>query len=146
MKGRRACVLINITGGFDMTLFEVDEAPPHPRRGRSEANIISARPRQAARRQGPHSVVATGIDAEAVTMPRPALTLVAKGRPRHESRRPARRMEATAQHSRSPAYAGMTRIRDDRVPEIVAQQAGARHGGPMPTSRRRCRPPSAAAM
>jgi cell division protein FtsZ len=122
MKGARG-VLINITGGFDMTLFEVDEAANRIRdEVDPEANIIFGSTfDKLLDGKVRISVVATGIDAEAVTMPRPALTLVAKGG-RVMSAPASAPMEATAQQQ-APAYAGMTRIRDERVPEIVAQQA-----------------------
>jgi cell division protein FtsZ len=74
MKGARG-VLINITGGSDMTLFEVDEAANRIREEVDpEANIIfgstfddtlSGKMRI--------SVVATGIEAEALAQPRPAI-------------------------------------------------------------------------
>ncbi len=77
MKGARG-ILINITGGSDMTLFEVDEAANRIREEVDpDANIIfgstfdenlSGRMRI--------SVVATGIDAEAVARARPAISLV----------------------------------------------------------------------
>jgi cell division protein FtsZ len=77
MKGAKG-VLINITGGLDMTLFEVDEAANRIREEvDSEANIIfgstfdehlSGKMRI--------SVVATGIDAEAVSQARPTISLV----------------------------------------------------------------------
>jgi cell division protein FtsZ len=77
MKGARG-VLINITGGSDMTLFEVDEAANRIREEVDpEANIIfgstfddslSGRMRI--------SVVATGIDAAIGKEARPALSLV----------------------------------------------------------------------
>jgi cell division protein FtsZ len=67
-------VLINITGGMDMTLFEVDEAADHIRKEVDpNANIIvgstfnddlTGRMRV--------SVVATGLGGEAVALPRPA--------------------------------------------------------------------------
>jgi len=74
MKGARG-VLINITGGPDMTLFEVDEAAN--RIGDEidpDANIIfgSALDDKMEGRIRV-SVVATGIDAEAMGQPRPAL-------------------------------------------------------------------------
>ena len=74
MKGARG-VLINITGGPDMTLFEVDEAAN--RIGDEvdpDANIIfgSALDDKMEGRIRV-SVVATGIDAEAGAQPRPAL-------------------------------------------------------------------------
>ena len=77
MKGARG-ILINITGGPDMTLFEVDEAANRIREEVDpDANIIfgstfdenlSGKMRI--------SVVATGIDAEAVSQARPAISLV----------------------------------------------------------------------
>ena len=77
MKGARG-VLINITGGLDMTLFEVDEAANRIREEVDpEANIIFGSTFDE-RLEGKMriSVVATGIDAEAVAQPRPAITLV----------------------------------------------------------------------
>jgi len=77
MKGARG-VLINITGGTDMTLFEVDEAANRIREEVDpEANIIFGSTFDE-RLSGKMriSVVATGIDAEAISQPRPALSLV----------------------------------------------------------------------
>jgi cell division protein FtsZ len=81
MKGARG-VLINITGGNDMTLFEVDEAANRIREEVDpEANIIfgstfdenlSGKIRI--------SVVATGIDGEAAREAKPTLTVVAGGK------------------------------------------------------------------
>src|SRR5690606_32751187 len=81
MKGARG-VLINITGGLDMTLFEVDEAANRIRdEVDPEANIIFGSTfDQSLEGKIRISVDATGIDAEANTMPRPVwLSLVAKG-------------------------------------------------------------------
>jgi cell division protein FtsZ len=80
MKGARG-VLINITGGFDMTLFEVDEAANRIRdEVDPEANIIFGSTfDKHLEGKVRISVVATGIEAEAAAQPRPALTLVAKG-------------------------------------------------------------------
>src|SRR6266513_1954000 len=77
MKGARG-VLINITGGTDMTLFEVDEAANRIREEVDpDANIIFGSTFDE-RLSGKMriSVVATGIDAEAIAQPRPALSLV----------------------------------------------------------------------
>ncbi len=77
MKGARG-VLINITGGLDMTLFEVDEAANRIREEVDpEANIIFGSTFDE-RLDGKMriSVVATGIDAEVVAQPRPAISLV----------------------------------------------------------------------
>src|SRR5512145_430605 len=81
MKGARA-LLINITGGDDMTLFELDEAANRIRdEVDPEANIIVGAafdPTMAGRMR--ITVVATGIESEALSQPRPAsLSLVASG-------------------------------------------------------------------
>jgi cell division protein FtsZ len=74
MKGARG-VLINITGGPDMTLFEVDEAAN--RIGEEvdpDANIIFGSTMDSSIEGKMRvSVVATGIDAIAETQPRPVL-------------------------------------------------------------------------
>ncbi len=122
MKGARG-VLINITGGFDMTLFEVDEAANRIRdEVDPEANIIFGSTfDKLLDGKVRISVVATGIDAEAVTMPRPALTLVAKGG--RVMSAPAGAPGEAPMQQQVPAYAGMTRIRDERMPDVIAQQA-----------------------
>jgi cell division protein FtsZ len=82
MKGARG-VLINITGGMDMTLFEVDEAANRIRdEVDPDANIIFGSTFDE-KLQGKMrvSVVATGIDAAAQVMPKPTLlSLVEKQR------------------------------------------------------------------
>jgi cell division protein FtsZ len=77
MKGARG-VLINITGGSDMTLFEVDEAANRIREEvDSEANIIFGSTfDESLNGRMRISVVATGIDAELAKEARPALSLV----------------------------------------------------------------------
>ncbi len=77
MKGARG-VLINITGGPDMTLFEVDEAANRIREEVDpEANIIfgSTFDEKLEGRMR-ISVVATGIDVAAAQQPRPIVSLV----------------------------------------------------------------------
>jgi cell division protein FtsZ len=77
MKGAKG-VLINITGGLDMTLFEVDEAANRIREEVDpDANIIFGSTFDE-RLSGKMriSVVATGIDAEAVSQTRPMISLV----------------------------------------------------------------------
>jgi len=77
MKGAKG-VLINITGGLDMTLFEVDEAANRIREEVDpDANIIFGSTFDE-RLSGKMriSVVATGIDAEAVSQVRPMISLV----------------------------------------------------------------------
>jgi len=77
MKGARG-VLINITGGPDLTLFEVDEAANRIREEVDpEANIIvgsTLDPNMKGHMRV--SVVATGIDAAAQVMPEPKLRLI----------------------------------------------------------------------
>ena len=72
MRGARG-VLINITGGPDMTLFEVDEAANRIREEvDNEANIVFGSTFDEAMEGLLRvSVVATGIEAEAASAPRP---------------------------------------------------------------------------
>ena len=82
MKGAHG-VLINITGGLDMTLFEVDEAANRIREEVDpEANIIFGSTFDE-KLEGKMrvSVVATGIDAEQLAQTRPAIRLVADAAP-----------------------------------------------------------------
>lgn len=74
MAGARG-VLINITGGSDMTLFEVDEAANRIREEVDEdANIIFGSTFDSALEGFMRvSVVATGIESEAVQAPRPVM-------------------------------------------------------------------------
>ena len=77
MRGARG-VLINITGGLDMTLFEVDEAANRIREEvDADANILFGSTFDE-KMEGLMrvSIVATGIDAEAELMPRPLISLV----------------------------------------------------------------------
>ncbi|HCM83577.1 MAG TPA: cell division protein FtsZ [Alphaproteobacteria bacterium] len=81
MKGARG-VLINITGGMDMTLFEVDEAANRIRdEVDPDANIIFGSTFDASMNGKMRvSVVATGIEAEAAQRTRPeGLRMVANG-------------------------------------------------------------------
>ncbi|MBI1205701.1 MAG: cell division protein FtsZ [Azospirillum sp.] len=86
MKGARG-VLINITGGYDMTLFEVDEAANRIRdEVDPDANIIFGSTFDSTLEGHMRvSVVATGIDAQLMQQPKgaaPALSLVSdRGRP-----------------------------------------------------------------
>ncbi|MDR3514401.1 MAG: cell division protein FtsZ [Azospirillaceae bacterium] len=85
MKGARG-VLINITGGMDMTLFEVDEAANRIRdEVDPDANIIFGSTfDQSMDGTMRVSVVATGIESEQMAQPRPSqpatLSVVAGGR------------------------------------------------------------------
>jgi len=81
MRGARG-ILINITGGMDMTLFEVDEAANRIRdEVDPDANIIFGSTFQKELEGRIRiSVVATGIESEAAAQPRPQVqTLVGKG-------------------------------------------------------------------
>jgi cell division protein FtsZ len=120
MKGARG-VLINITGGFDMTLFEVDEAANRIRdEVDPEANIIFGSTfDKSLEGKVRISVVATGIEAEAVTQPRPALTLVAKGG--RVMSTPASAPAEQVSMQPAAAYAAMPRPREER--EVVVQQS-----------------------
>jgi cell division protein FtsZ len=77
MKGARG-VLINITGGPDMTLFEVDEAANRIREEVDpEANIIFGSTfDETLEGKMRISVVATGIDAVALSQTKPQISLV----------------------------------------------------------------------
>lgn len=104
MKGARA-VLINITGGMDMALYEVDEAANRIREEvASEANIIFGSTFdptiEGALRV---SVVATGIDAEEVRRPQPTTVSVAPVKPAEQTAKPA--TPSFGQHGAAAAVA-----------------------------------------
>ena len=97
MKGAKG-VLINITGGPDMTLFEVDEAANRIRdEVDPEANIIFGSTfdeRLTGRVRV--SVVATGIDAQALSERPPTVISLAQSRPARPMMQPAMRSEGAA--------------------------------------------------
>jgi len=97
MKGARG-VLINITGGPDMTLFEVDEAANRIRdEVDPEANIIFGSTfDESLTGRVRVSVVATGIDAQAMAEPRPTVISLAQNRPMRPMVVPAGRAEGAA--------------------------------------------------
>ncbi len=126
MRGARG-VLINLTGGPDMGLFEVDEATNRIREEVDpEANIIFGstfdEKLQGAMRV---SVVATGIAAEGVAAkPKPQMTLVSsQARPAAENR-PAAASAAIAAPAAPPPMAGT-------VPRAPAPPPAA-YAAPMP--------------
>lgn len=82
MKGARG-VLINITGGMDMTLFEVDEAANRIRdEVDSDANIIFGSTfDEKLNGKMRVSVVATGIASEAAAQPKPTVISLATQQP-----------------------------------------------------------------
>ena len=107
MRGAKG-VLINITGGLDMTLFEVDEAANRIRdEVDPDANIIfgstfdeklSGKMRV--------SVVATGIDAEAMEKPRTVIQLVSDRTAQPASIEPAAETPPPAEPMRIAASGG----------------------------------------
>jgi cell division protein FtsZ len=102
MKGARG-VLINITGGPDMTLFEVDEAANRIREEVDpEANIIfgSTFEEKLAGRMR-ISVVATGIEVDKAVQPRPLIALVSDRSKAEAAAKPAAPAPASASASAS---------------------------------------------
>jgi cell division protein FtsZ len=105
MKGARG-VLINITGGMDLTLFEVDEAANRIRdEVDPEANIIFGSTFDPSLDGMMRvSVVATGIDVDAETRPKPiTLSLVGGQKARHIEDAPSAGSGAGAAVAASPA-------------------------------------------
>ena len=104
MKGARG-VLINITGGPDMTLYEVDEAANRIREEVDpEANIIFGSTfDESLEGRIRISVIATGIDAEAMAEPKPTVINLIDRRPN-----PRPTMAPLAAHSPSMAAPTMT--------------------------------------
>ncbi|RVU34621.1 cell division protein FtsZ [Hwanghaeella grinnelliae] len=105
MKGALG-VLINITGGPDMTLFEVDEAANRIREEVDEnANIIFGSTfEEALEGKMRVSVVATGIEAEAQTQPRPASTRsISLTRPKRPAAAPSETEESGDTEAAAPA-------------------------------------------
>jgi cell division protein FtsZ len=125
MKGAKG-ILINVTGGSDMTLFEVDEAANRIREEVDpEANIIfgstfdeslSGRMRI--------SVVATGIDAEALKEARPAIALV--------SSRAAAAAPAAAREAEGYTQPKLTQNAAEPGPETTPQSRAEGDAEPVP--------------
>ena len=135
MKGAKG-VLINITGGPDMTLFEVDEAANRIREEVDpEANIIFGSTfDETLSGKMRISVVATGIDAEALTLSRPAITLVSN---REAVAAPALREATTGGYTQpvltqnaAPAMAGANGTENEATPPAAAtaETAALRNG------------------
>ena len=120
MKGARG-VLINITGGLDMTLFEVDEAANRIREEVDpEANIIFGSTfDEALEGRMRISVVATGIEADKAVQPRPLISLVSD-RSKADAQRPT-----LAPASSSPSPAAELKPLEQRVSEMRAAEARA---------------------
>ncbi|GHD54043.1 cell division protein FtsZ [Thalassobaculum fulvum] len=122
MKGAKG-VLINITGGFDMTLFEVDEAANRIREEVDpDANIIFGSTFDE-KMDGMMrvSVVATGIAAEGMAAkPRPQLSLVRAQAQQRIADRPA---AAEAPASAMPITAQQPAIQQPSAPQPAAQHS-----------------------
>jgi len=116
MKGARG-VLINITGGPDMTLFEVDEAANRIREEvDSEANIVFGSTFDDAMEGLLRvSVVATGIEAESVASPRPLPSGLSTLTPK-----PAR-IEAPAAEAAAPVVRPAAQIETPAAVETAAE-------------------------
>ncbi|MDP7392487.1 MAG: cell division protein FtsZ [Alphaproteobacteria bacterium] len=116
MKGARG-VLINITGGPDMTLFEVDEAANRIREEvDSEANIVFGSTFDDAMEGLLRvSVVATGIEAESVASPRPLPSGLStlKSKPT--------RIEAPAAEEAAPAVRPAAQVETPPAVETAAE-------------------------
>jgi cell division protein FtsZ len=122
MKGARG-MLINITGGYDMTLFEVDEAA---NRVRSEVDpdayiIFGSTFDESMEGQMRVSVVATGMDAATAAHPVPAKTeaLSAVGNPR-----PLRAAARVTEVAAGDIFAQRNETSDAK-PELVSDGAAA---------------------
>jgi cell division protein FtsZ len=123
MKGARG-VLINITGGMDLTLFEVDEAANRIRdEVDPDANIIFGSTfHQDLEGRMRVSVVATGIDVDAATAPRPvSLSVISNDRAAAALQPPAVPETAAV---RSMAETGLFLGGDDVDEEADGETAG----------------------
>jgi cell division protein FtsZ len=129
MKGARG-VLINITGGQDMTLFEVDEAANRIREEVDpEANIIFGSTfDESLKGRIRISVVATGIDAESSRDAKPSLHLVAGGR-EGAAATPAQQSAAPMPVLAAAAAAPIGLEAEAAVPAAAAAEAAAVSAG-----------------
>ena len=100
LKGARG-VLINITGGADLTLFEIDEAANHIREQVDpDANIIIGSALDASLEGTVRvSVVATGIDAEVMAQEQPQVARPGVFTPRQMPGAQPQPMQAAAQQA-----------------------------------------------
>jgi cell division protein FtsZ len=128
MKGARG-VLINITGGLDMTLYEVDEAANRIREEvDSEANIIFGSTFDPSLEGHVRiSVIATGIEAEAAAQPKAprVISLVGSNAPRPAGRpTPSPAAMATAMGNvmtSQPMVQGATALQHQHDPQQALQ-------------------------
>lgn len=117
MKGATG-VLINITGGYDMTLYEVDEAANEIRAEVDpDANIIVGSTFDENMEGSMRvSVVATGIEAEAMAAPDP------RTRTRPLERQPVVAGQAAAANNPNDAILPWKRMNTDRPGRVMAEQ------------------------
>ena len=132
MKGATG-VLINITGGYDMTLYEVDEAANEIRAEVDpDANIIVGSTFDENMEGSMRvSVVATGIEAEAMVAPDP------RARTRPVERQPAVAAQPAATSNNSnDAILPWKRMNTDRPGRVIAEQQGSEvsHQGQDPSN------------
>ncbi|MEO3434374.1 cell division protein FtsZ [Inquilinus sp. CAU 1745] len=135
MKGARG-VLINITGGLDMTLYEVDEAANRIRdEVDADANIIFGSTfDESMEGRVRVSVVSTGIDLEAAAGNRPGVTNLSLV---------SDRTAKTAPEAPRPAAGGFSAATAMRQPSSVRQQPMG--GAPSPAARASAGPAMASA-
>ena len=130
MKGARG-VLINITGGSDMTLFEVDEAANRIRdEVDPDANIIFGSTfDQSMDGTMRVSVVATGIDAEESERPKPVTLSVVSG---GEKQQAAQGWQETHQATQTAAQAVADELRQQPAGSTASTAAGGQAAAEMP--------------
>ncbi|ANC91911.1 cell division protein FtsZ [Azospirillum humicireducens] len=126
MKGARG-VLINITGGYDMTLFEVDEAANRVRdEVDPDANIIFGSTFDSSLDGVMRvSVVATGIDAAAMSNPRTLHPVNLSLVPGDRAKKPAAPGNLTGAPVAAPASAIPSAAAGLRTPQPVTAGAAA---------------------
>ncbi len=128
MRGAKG-VLINITGGYDMTLYEVDEAANEIRdQVDPEANIILGSTfDDSLEGKMRVSVVATGIDETASVQPAQAATSAPQPRPQPQPQPEAPRPQARQEAEHRPTVAPVIEPRASQPepvrPEPVARPA-----------------------
>ena len=119
MKGAKG-MLINITGGLDMTLFEVDEAAERIRKEvDSEAYIIFGSTfDESMEGRMRVSVVATGIDAGVVKQPLPEMVNLTKA-----VHQPQQKMVPASPAQAAPSPAAIPAVAQTVTPAVEAKPA-----------------------
>jgi cell division protein FtsZ len=137
LKGARG-VLINITGGPDMTLFEVDEAANRIRdEVDPDANIIfGATFDEALTGRIRITVVATGIDAQALQQPQPSSVISLAHRAQQLRPAPSEPAQVAAAVAAAPRTHGTTAMRLDAAQPASYEPAPRGHAAPAPAMAR----------